>query len=511
MIRRKVSLLLAILLVISTMTVGFTPITARSDNGITTDISAPYDEYEEIRKLKQKDQTDPDNSEPQQVGRESLYTKTIDNGDGTKTLEVYGEPVRYEADDGSIKDISLVPVAKGKGFTTGDHRLSISFPEKADSGISLDTGKYVITATPVTENGTAVKTDSSCLSDTDAIVYRKDSKTSYEYIITYSGYKENIVVSEYTGQTDYYFRIETDGLLLVASEGDPTRGAGLELKDADGRTVARIGNIIVFSSDNRNNTFGSISFETVTEGEEYIIRICVPEAYLSNPTTHYPIYIDPTITVAYNANNSSTWNDIEDITVNQNTAADSPTSGTLYVGKAGSNYGAMRSVMRFPELELYGIIPSSITSATVNVRDLMCYGYQIQVDCYGYGGTLPSTAFTTSNMTWSAIYNTMQYYESNNVYRSTNTVSYGDGCNNPVPFWYEFNILPVVQSWAQGRNAGTLAKTDQAIVFKATDSYEQSTNENYVCFGSFDRNSYKPYCTIIYQDNPISITLLFRQ
>ena len=498
MIRRKVSLLLAILMVITTMTVGFTPTAAGSDNGITTDISAPYDEYEEIRKLKQKDQTDPENNEPRQIGCESLYTKNIDNGDGTKTLEVYGEPVRYITKDGSVKDISLTPVRDGAGFRTGDHRLSISFPEKAEDGINLNTGEHVITATPVTENGTAVKTGSSCLSDTDAIVYRKDSKTSYEYNITYSGYKENIVVSEYTGQTDYYFRIETDGLLLVASEGDPTRGAGLELKDADGRTVARIGNIIVFSSDNRNNTFGSISFETVTEGDEYIIRISVPESYLSDPTTHYPIYIDPTITVAYNANNSSTWDDIEDITVNQNTTADSPTSGTLYVGKAGPNYGAMRSVMRFPELELYGIIPSSITSATVNVRDLMCYGYQIQVDCYGYGGTLPSTAFTTSNMTWSAIYNTMQYYESNNVYRSTNTVSYGDGCNNPVPFWYEFNILPVVQSWAQGRNAGTLAKTDQAIVFKATDSYEQSTSTQYVCFGSYERNPYQPYLIIQY-------------
>ena len=26
---------------------------------------------------------------------ESLYTKTTDNGDGTKTLEVYGTPVKY--------------------------------------------------------------------------------------------------------------------------------------------------------------------------------------------------------------------------------------------------------------------------------------------------------------------------------------------------------------------------------------------------------------------------------
>ena len=505
MIRRKISLLLAILMAISTMAVGFTSVTAGSDNGITTDLSAPYDEYEEIRKLKQKDRSDPENAEPPSIHRESLYTKTIDNGDGTKTLEVFGTPVKYITKDGSVNNISLTPVRDGSGYCTGDHYLGITFPEKVDSGIRLDTGEYVITAIPVSENGTAVKTASARLSDTDTVVYRKDSKTSYEYSITYSGYKENIVVSEYTGQTDYYFRIETGGLQLVASEGDTARGAGLELKDNEGKTVARIGNIIVFSSDNRNNTFGNISFETVTEGREYMIRINVPEAYLSDPETHYPIYIDPTISAE---EGDIPFGIIEDITVNQNQAADPPNYGTLYVGKAGPDYGAMRSVMRFPELELYGISPNSITSATVNVRDLMCYGFTLQVDCYGYGGTLPTGSFTTSNMTWSAVYNTMQYYESNNVYRSTNSVSYNDGYDNPVPFWYDFNILPVVQSWAQGRNAGTFAKTDQAIVFKSTDSYEQSTNTQYVCFGSYDRASYNPSLTITYteqQNNSITL------
>ena len=51
-------------MVITTMTGGFTPTAAGSDDGKTTDLSAPYmeDEYEEIRKLKQKDQADPENT-----------------------------------------------------------------------------------------------------------------------------------------------------------------------------------------------------------------------------------------------------------------------------------------------------------------------------------------------------------------------------------------------------------------------------------------------------------------
>ena len=63
MIRRKISLLLAILTVISTMAVGFTPVTAGPGDGTTTDTPVPYDEYEEIRKLKQKDQSEQENTE----------------------------------------------------------------------------------------------------------------------------------------------------------------------------------------------------------------------------------------------------------------------------------------------------------------------------------------------------------------------------------------------------------------------------------------------------------------
>ena len=54
---------------------------------------------------------------PAKEREESLYTKTTDNGDGTKTLEVYGTPVRYRTEDGSVKDISLTPVRDGGGKT----------------------------------------------------------------------------------------------------------------------------------------------------------------------------------------------------------------------------------------------------------------------------------------------------------------------------------------------------------------------------------------------------------
>ncbi len=518
MIRRRILSVLAILAAVIITVQGFaTTVFARSDSGIT-DISAPSDNSGVLS------QDEPDNdpslpksgneAAPVREREDSLYTKTTDNGDGTKTLEVYGTPVRYRTEDGYVKDISLTPVKDGTGYRTGDHYIGIAFPEKAGAGISIDNGGYEIVLTPLDGTGNAVNTESAYLSDTGAVVYRKDSKTSYEYSITYSGYKETIVISEYTGQTDYLFRLGTGGLKLSAPNGD-LRGEGLTLIDRNGNSIARISDIIVFTSDNRNNTFGEISYETVKEDSEYILRISLSAGYLSDPDTHYPIYIDPTITVAYDANASGTWNDIEDITVNQNHATDSPTSGTLYIGKAGASYGAMRTVMRFPEMDLYGILPANITSAVVHVRDLMCYAYSLQVDCYGYYGTLPTGSFTQTNMTWSGVYGTMQYYESGGAYRSSNIVCYNNGLANG--HWYEFSILPAVQSWAQSQNSSSSFSTSQqAIAFKSTDSYEASSNEHYVCIGSYDRASYKPYLTIVYTEqqnnsitlNPGSLNLL---
>ena len=144
----------------------------------------------------------------------------------------------------------------------------------------------------------------------------------------------------------------------------------------------------------------------------------------------------------------------------------------------------MRAVMRFPDLNLYGIIPSNITSAEIFMRDVMCYSTVLQIDCYGYGGTLPTGSFTTSNMTWSGINSEVQYYESSSRYRSSHYVSYNNGVS--TSFWYSYNILPIVREWAQGTNAGTLAQKDQAVVFKSTDTHEQGSVSQYVCFGSFD-------------------------
>ena len=51
------------------------------------------------------------------------------------------------------------------------------------------------------------------------VAYTYDDKTTLEYSLTYTGFKEDIVVSEYTGQTRYDFTLYTGGLKLTERNG----------------------------------------------------------------------------------------------------------------------------------------------------------------------------------------------------------------------------------------------------------------------------------------------------
>ena len=61
----------------------------------------------------------------------------------------------------------------------------------------------------------------------------------------------------------------------------------------EGREAARLGDIMIFDSDGQAD-LGYIKSETVKEGEEYLVTVCVNDKFMKDAV--YPVYIDPTIT-----------------------------------------------------------------------------------------------------------------------------------------------------------------------------------------------------------------------
>lgn len=436
----------------------------------------------------------------------NLNTLIFARSDGSKVMRVFEYPVKYVDSSGVVRDKSLALSHKAEiGYFTADTDVVSLFPKNLSDGIRLtyenseielrlvpEFSETVLSAQPtVPQQAVNALTDTelaqisataSTTNEGKSVAYVYDASTILEYTPTYNGFKEDIVVSEYTGQTEYTFRLYTGGLKLVG------QGEGFRLVGADGETRAYLGDIIIFTADERNNTFGSMTAETIRENEEYKLTIHVDADYLRDERTVYPIRIDPTISVNYDANGAGA---IEDVTLNSLSGSDGD-SWSLTVGKRAT-YGISRILMRFPALSLSAIDSASqITSATVELRDLMCEDDALTVYAHTYTGNV----WSESTANWSNTGSTN--YASASL--SSRTISYANGTSASArgtsqPHRYAFDITSAVKGWKIGTYSAT-----RGIVFKASSSIENGSTNISKTICSYNRSSeYRPSLTIVYK------------
>lgn len=384
--RKKTICIVMMVCVLLSLTTGITNVSAISsdDKNITKGRIVENNEVEAISSIKGEDKKLNVQTVPEIIGEkiaterkhverlydkeDSLYNVVFENIDGTETLYMFDYPVKYVAETGEIKDVTLdikEDEKKEGAFVSAEHNIQTYFPHKLSEGIKLEDSKVSITLQPIISSR-YIKNDTEMqnanLINSKTVEYCLDERTSFEYSLTYTGFKEDIVVNEYTGQTEYEFILLTEGLELKQVDGS------YYLVDQNDNVQATIGDIIIFTADEKNNTFGQLTYETIRETEEYKLIIHVDKEYLEDEETAYPIRIDPTIEINYDNNGT---NGIQDVTLNS-AKGSSGTSGSLFVGKRAT-YGISRTLMKFPELDL-SIINSSdcILDANVEIRDIMC-------------------------------------------------------------------------------------------------------------------------------------------
>lgn len=165
---------------------------------------------------------------------EDLNTVIFQNKDGTKTMYLYNEPVKYKDKDGKIKDKSTKlsetkDRKNGNKYETTKNDIIVQFPDSITSGLSLQYDKINIKLTPITEKEvksikkaekSSLKTPSD-VKDNEKVKYSGvfGDKTEILYTPTYSGVKEDIVLHEYTGQNEFKFSLSTNGLTLCNDNG----------------------------------------------------------------------------------------------------------------------------------------------------------------------------------------------------------------------------------------------------------------------------------------------------
>ena len=398
------------------------------------------------------------------------------NQDGSKTMYLYDHPVKYRDEAGKVHDISLNIADTDDTaypFRTEANWAVTAFPRELANGITLESESAQIKMIPILpENSTTVLNHMARRVDEDTVAYTYDSATQLEYQLTYAGFKEEIVVSEYTGQTEYHFFLYTNGLALTQLDG------GYYLTDEAGNIQSTIGDIIVFTADERNNTFGQLQAETVKENGIYLLTIVLEADYLADPNTQYPIRIDPTVSLTYAESGADA---IEDVLL-QSGRDSLPEYGGHVIGK--SSKGISRLLMRFPGIDFSALEGVTVTYAAVSLRDLMCEEAEMPITCYPFTGD----AWTESTADWSV---TTQDW---GAALSSHIISYDYGEAQPSAFRYFFEITGLAQQWVNGS-----ADEGKGIILRSTDAVEGSDALLYKTFASYERASYKPTFTMTYR------------
>ncbi len=150
----------------------------------------------------------------------SLSEIVLEKEDGTRTLYLFGENVKYITDDGEIADKSNTAVNKGRAYVNEANDVEIILPATLTAGIAVNSDELSITMKPLT-GGIGRSLSPAVKTEDDTVMYSDvfDNYTDIEYTYTYSGVKENIILESYNGKNSFDYEVTTGGLSLCEDKG----------------------------------------------------------------------------------------------------------------------------------------------------------------------------------------------------------------------------------------------------------------------------------------------------
>lgn len=420
---------------------------------------------------------------------QSLSEVVLEKDDGTRALYLFSENVKYIDENGDVADKSNNAVRKVRAFVNEGNDVEIILPATLTAGIAVHSDELNITMKPLTDSigrslSTAVQTEEDTVLYSDVF----DSSTDIEYTYTYSGVKENIILESYNGKNSFDYEVTTGGLTLYEDKGT------LLLADENGEVKATLGEVIVFSADNKNNTFGKYTIKELEKNSRYKVTVSVDREYLTDPKTKYPVKIDPNLnTIDYNI----VVHDMQVFKGKDGKGTSETSAGYSGVSRVGwTDWGACRTLIKLNNFSFatYKISNSwQIESAYIELRDLMCQGGSgVPISCGQFNGNFWTEKDTR---TWNGL------EAENSSLSSPVSVTYGNGNSkrnlSDKDQWYNWNITGIVKKWAID---SSLKEKGLQLRTYTTFFEDSSVYAEYMkTFSSMQGNAnYKPYIKINY-------------
>lgn len=408
----------------------------------------------------------------------NLYTVVFENEDGTKTMYNYGHPVKYVKNEKIIdKDNTLKKTLyKLQTYYSNTQNDIVSYlPQKLNKPIHMDLDGYKVSIQP--QNVVNVN---KAVVEKDSITYPNayGPSTALKYTAIYSGLKEEIILSEHTGQTEFTFLIDIGDCVIRTLDDDC-----LYIYDEKAKTYrGLIEPVYIVDATGRAEINNELTYQQ-TDTTEWQITVKANKEFLESPDTVYPVSIDPTITHANTSVHDAT---VYSGDINSNYGE----SGSLFVGRKPTSQGTSRVLMKFPALNLGADITASlVNSAYVELCDLECEEEEVTVQCYTFTGS----AWDESSVTWvNSNMNATSF--SSSYLLDSQVVSYEIGNAKTSKHRYSFEITEAVKEWTYYG----FGSKNKGIVFKSSNESQTS----YKTFGAYDRATYNPYLSITYGNPP---------
>lgn len=423
---------------------------------------------------------------------QSLSEVVLEKNDGTRALYLFSENVKYIDENGDVADKSNNAVRKGRAFVNEGNDVEIILPATLTAGIAVIGDELNITMKPLTDKiGRSLSPAKKTADDT--VVYSDvfDSSTNIEYTYTYGGVKENIILESYNGKNSFDYEITTGGLSLYEDKGT------LLLADESGDVKATLGEVVVFSADNKNNTFGKYKVEELEKNSRYKVTVSVDRECLTDPKTKYPVKINPDLKTI---NASAKIQDLQVFKGTDGKGTSETSAGYSGVSRVGwTDWGVCRTLIKLNNFSFntYKITDAwQIDSAYVELRDLMCQGGSgVPISCGQFNGNFWTEKDTR---TWNGL------EAENSSLSSPVNVTYGNGNSkrnlSDKDQWYNWNLTGTVKKWLT--NASLKEKGLQLRTYTSFLEENSIYSDYMKTFSSMQGDAdYKPYFVIKYKSN----------
>lgn len=358
----------------------------------------------------------------------SLNSVLYQNKNGTKTLYQFSTPVKYKDSDGKIKDKSneltdLSTNLKSRSiqpyrFAVEQNDIKSYYPQRLDStqGVQIVKDDMTISMKPVCKvkktsinsmayteapfvSAQAVKTMSTHeQKTTNAVAYQDvyGADTILRYTPMFDGVKEDIILEKNVGIHTFTFELDTHGMTAaVDDEG------GVLIYDPKTKEIkASISPIVLYDSSDENRPRQSrknrIELKKLTVGR-YEITMEADSAFLNDPETVYPVYVDPTLTLMSNTDQGPGRKFLDATMFYDWTTGPYGLKRSLYVGNYDKEYGTntgrgeARTVAEIFEMSsgydvdvVLDLKPEQVLSAKYMLRDIMCETSTTEIGVYDF-------------------------------------------------------------------------------------------------------------------------------